>query len=780
MAHGPDHLDLSTLPEASRADAWRTGLAELGLSAASGDNAALTGVLGVRKLASGMRLGRLTGPAQEIHASPPRSRPAPLLAILTLRSRGVLSSEGHVQYFAQNDLAVFDQGTEWFLRWTGDARAILLEFPHESVSTRLGRHRPGRPLVLGSSVAADMARSMLSVLGAQFDTLTQQDLAASEGTLLDAICSAIVRETDCDDGSMTPVQVAHFRRVAAAIDTRLAMPDLSLADVSAMAGLSPRYVQRLFELHGDSFTRYIRQKRLLRSRADLLDISQNAVSIAQIAHRWGFASASHFSRSFRDAFGISPREMREDNRHAPLPYAFRGNPGEVSHPDRANRTRQPAREPADLVGGLPGPALGNDNSADFVLPARADTVHWGHFSRSIPPVLYVPSGSVVRVETLTQHGGDDYARFIEGDPGAESVFRWTRDAKAVDRRGAGPMDASIFGRGAGEGFGVHICTGPIHVNGAEPGDILEVEIIEIAPRPSGNPLFKGKAFGSNASAWWGYQYNDPLQGTSPHETVTIFEVDLERPDEARALYQYDWTPQTDPFGIEHRTMDYPGLPVDHGSVEHRQTLPGIVVPARPHFGFVGVAPREANIVDSIPPGYFGGNVDNWRAGPGSRIYLPVAVEGALLSIGDGHFSQGDGEINGTGLEMSLTGTVRLRLHKAGTDMPAQVRGLSAPIIETSDEWVIQSFSFENHLRDLGRSAQTDVYTRSSVDHALRNAFRQGRRFLMDVYDLTEDDAHALLSVAADFSVTQVADGNFGVHVTIRRSLFSPSETSGTP
>lgn len=121
--------------------------------------------------------------------------------------------------------------------------------------------------------------------------------------------------------------------------------------------------------------------------------------------------------------------------------------------------------------------------------------------------------------------------------------------------------------------------------------------------------------------------------------------------------------------------------------------------------------------------------------------------------------------------MSLTGTVRITLHKAqGATIP-QVRGLATPVIETPDEWVIQSFSFENHLRDLGRSAQTDVYTRSSVDAALRNAFRQARRFLMDTYGLSEDDSHALLSVAADFGVTQVADGNFGVHATIRKSLF---------
>ncbi|WP_424930879.1 acetamidase/formamidase family protein [Amaricoccus macauensis] len=775
-AQGPDHLDLSTLPEASRAEGWGSWLAELGLTAMADGNVALTGMLGLIQVASGVRLGRLVAPAQEIRPSGTRTRPAPLLVVLTLRSRGVLSRDGHVQYFAQNDLAVLDQGSEWRLRWSGDAKAIILEIPDDAISARLGRQRPRQPLVLGSSIAADMARSMLSVLGAQFDTLTQPDLAASEGALLDQICSAITSEADLDDGTMTPVQVAHYRRVAAAIDSRLNMPDLSLSDVAGTAGLSPRYVQRLFELQGDSFSRYVRQKRLERSRAALLDMSQNAVSIAQIAHRWGFASASHFSRSFRDAFGLSPRELREDNRLAPLPYAFRGSPGNAARPPTDTRIRQPAQRSVADETGLPEPAPGSDNTADFVLPARADTVHWGHISRSNPPVLFVPSGSVVRVETLTQHGGDDFARFIEGDPGAESVFRWTRDTKAVDRRGAGPMDASVFGRGAGEGFGVHICTGPIHVTGAEPGDVLEVEIIEIAPRPSANPLYKGKAFGSNASAWWGYQYNDPLQGTKRHETVTIFEVDLDRPDEARALYQYAWTPQTDPFGVEHPTMDYPGIPVDHTTVEHRDALKRIVVPARPHFGFVGVAPREADIVDSIPPGYFGGNIDNWRAGPGARVYLPVAVEGALLSIGDGHFSQGDGEINGTGLEMSLTGTVRVVLHKAGTDTVPQVRGLAGPIIETPEEWVIQSFSFENHLRDLGRSAQTDVYTRSSVDHALRNAFRQGRRFLMDVYSLTEDDAHALLSVAADFSVTQVADGNFGVHVTIRRSLFGPSET----
>ena len=183
------------------------------------------------------------------------------------------------------------------------------------------------------------------------------------------------------------------------------------------------------------------------------------------------------------------------------------------------------------------------------------------------------------------------------------------------------------------------------------------------------------------------------------------------------------------------------------------------------------------MVDFIPPGNFGGNIDNWRAGKGSRIYLPVAVEGALLSIGDGHFAQADGEINGTGLECSLTGNIRVRLHKADGTRPSFLRGLGVPLIETDTHWVIQSFSYPNYLRELGRNAQSDVYTRSTVDLALRSAFRQARRFLMDAYDLGEDEALSLMSLTVDFGITQVADGNLGVHATIEKSIFA--DRSGT-
>ena len=107
------------------------------------------------------------------------------------------------------------------------------------------------------------------------------------------------------------------------------------------------------------------------------------------------------------------------------------------------------------------------------LPANADTVHWGYFSKTLKPQVEVESGDIVTIETLTHHAGDDLERMVKGDEGAESVYLWTKDKKGVDRRGAGPTDPAVYKKGSGEGMGVHIMTGPVYVRGAEPGDILE-------------------------------------------------------------------------------------------------------------------------------------------------------------------------------------------------------------------------------------------------------------------------------------------------------------------
>lgn len=408
------------------------------------------------------------------------------------------------------------------------------------------------------------------------------------------------------------------------------------------------------------------------------------------------------------------------------------------------------------------------------LPATADTVHWGYFSKKLKPQVEVESGDFITIETLTHHAADDLERMVKGDPGAESVYLWTKDKKGVNRRGAGPEDASLFGRGAGEGLGVHICTGPVFVRGAQPGDVLEVRIIDVAPRPCANPKFSGKAFGSNAAAWWGFHYKDLITEPKPREVITIYEVDATGTRNwAQAVYNFQWTPQTDPFGVVHKTIDYPGVPVDHATVkENHGILKGVRIPIRPHFGVIGLAPKEADIVDSIPPSYTGGNIDNWRIGKGATMYYPVAVDGALLSAGDPHASQGDSEMCGTAIECSLTGTFQLILHKKADLAGTPLEQLDYPMLETQNEWLVHGFSFANYLAELGPKAQSEIYGKSSVDLALRDAFRKMRHFLMTTKKLSEDEAISLITVGCDFGITQVVDGNWGVHAVIRKDIFS--------
>jgi len=410
----------------------------------------------------------------------------------------------------------------------------------------------------------------------------------------------------------------------------------------------------------------------------------------------------------------------------------------------------------------------------YYVPATDKTVHWGYFSKNLKPLVELESGDFVTIETLTHHANDDAERMVKGDPGAESVFFWDKTRKGVDRRGAGPMDASLFGRGAGEGLGVHICTGPVAVKGAKPGDIIEVRILDVKPRPSANPKYSGKSFGSNAAAWWGYHYNDMIEEPKPREVITIYEVDTssER-DWARALYNFRWTPQTDPFGVVHKIIDYPGVPVDHSKVkENWDVLKNVRVPIRPHFGTMGLAPAEADMVDSIPPSYTGGNIDDWRIGKGATIYYPVSVAGGLLSVGDPHASQGDSELCGTAIECSLTGTFQLILHKQADLKGGVLEKLNYPLLETKDEFVVHGFSFPNYLAELGAKAQSEIYSKSSIDLAMRDAFRKMRNFLMTTQSLNEDEAVSILSVAVDFGVTQVVDGNWGVHAIVKKSLFA--------
>ncbi|WP_017299851.1 acetamidase/formamidase family protein [Nodosilinea nodulosa] len=400
----------------------------------------------------------------------------------------------------------------------------------------------------------------------------------------------------------------------------------------------------------------------------------------------------------------------------------------------------------------------------YRVAASPETVHWGYYSKNLAPVITVNSQDYVTLETITHHAGDDFDRMISGDPAIEAIYHWTAEEKTVSDRGPG----------------VHILTGPVYVCGAEPGDLLEVKVVDLMLRPSGNPKYGGKTFGSNAAAWWGFQYDNLKTEPKPREVITIYEMDPAN-DYATAAYRFKWMPQTSPDGKVHETIDYPGVVVNHDTVtEIEETLEGVKVPLRLHLGSMGVAPSEADVVDSIPPSYFGGNLDDRNIAIGTAMYYPVAVPGALFSGGDAHASQGDSELDGTAIETSITGLFQFVLHKKADLAGTILEGVNYPLLETPDSWIVHGFTYPNYLEALGEDAQKEIYTLSSLDPALKDSSAKLRDFLMNGMNLSEDEAFSLITVGADFAITQVVDGNWGVHGIIPKGIFDPANVKPKP
>jgi acetamidase/formamidase len=414
------------------------------------------------------------------------------------------------------------------------------------------------------------------------------------------------------------------------------------------------------------------------------------------------------------------------------------------------------------------PSKASPHGLRWHVPASDKTVHWGFFSKSLSPILSVKSGADVTIECITNNASDDYERFIKGDAGAESIFHWTRERKNVDRRGAGPLTAP---QGAGGGKGAQICTGPIYIEGAEPGDVVEVRIIDMYPRRSANPRYRGKAFGVNIAGRWGY-HRKVQSPEANREVLTLYEIDTAHDRYwARPLYSFRWKPVRDPFGVVHHDYDYLGIVVDHNiSERNTSVLKGVRVPLRPHFGVLGVAPSEAEIVSSGPPNYTGGNIDNWRLGKGATLYLPVAVKGALLSVGDTHAAQGDGETAGSAIESSWTGLFRIILHKRREIRSTLLEGLDYPLIETRNEWIIHGFSYPNYLTELGPDAGRESFANATLDMAMADAYRKTQMFLGRAFGLTEDECVSLIAVGVDFGVTQAVDANLGVHAILNKRM----------
>ncbi len=771
-----------------RLAAWRELLERFSVAVKDESGKGLYGAVTSAQSPEGVLFGRVAaGPQAWTHQADKSGR---LWLALHLEGEASLVTEAGVARLAPGDIVYCPAGASADVSMTGDFRQLLVLVPRQALAQRLAKPLSSQAGRLSGHSAIDRVfAGLLGSVAAEIEDLTADQLRSVDIALPELLAASLA---EAGAGTVmlaaTSGQTATLHRISQLIEARLDDSEVTLADIARSAGVSVRYLQKLFEAANDNFGHYLRSRRLERSRADLINPLYMHLSITDICFRWGFNDGAHFSRAFREQYAMSPRAYRatvgDTISRKILQSMSRGWP-DLTHDAYKKLTRNeigPVRPQAGAAEPDPASPDAPVGVAHHHLPATDRTVHWGYLSHALKPALEVDSGDYVTIETLSHHCGDDAERMIKGDSGVESVYHWTAEQKNVARRGAGPMGAGVYGRGAGEGFGVHICTGPVAIKGAEPGDVVELRILDVRVRPCADARYGDRAFGSNAAAWWGYHYSELLTEPKPREVITIYEVDCcEEGGSARAVYSYRWTPQTDPDGVVHTTMDYPGVCVDHSTVvENHEVLKGVRIPVRPHFGLVALAPREADLVDSIPPSYFGGNIDDKRMGKGATLYLPVSVAGGLLSIGDPHASQGDGEICGTAIECSLTGVFQIILHKKADQAGRPFAGLSHPLLETPDAWVLHGFTHSNYLSELGQTAQSEIYKKSSLDPAMRDAFRKMRRFLMSAKGLSEDEAISLMSVGVDFGVTQVVDGNWCVHGILNKAMFADEAKAAPP
>jgi acetamidase/formamidase len=246
----------------------------------------------------------------------------------------------------------------------------------------------------------------------------------------------------------------------------------------------------------------------------------------------------------------------------------------------------------------------------------------------------------------------------------------------------------------GEARDDHNLDGPIAVRGAEPGDTVEIRIRAI---DLWLPI-AAMSFRANKGS---------LPEDFPYSRDRVFFIDPAK-----------------------KVIDF---------------APGVSVPVKPFWGVIGVAPpRSMGRVPSGPPNVFGGNMDNHDLQPGTSLFLPVHVPGALISIGDGHAVQGDGEVGMSAVETSLRGEIQVVLHKG--------MRITWPRAETP-----------THYMTMG--------LHEDLNQAAKIATREMLNFIVETKGVPRDDALMLLSAAMDLRVTQIVDGTKGVHALMPKSVF---------
>lgn len=322
--------------------------------------------------------------------------------------------------------------------------------------------------------------------------------------------------------------------------------------------------------------------------------------------------------------------------------------------------------------------------ADASLCSTPETVLWGYIAANLPPALTIKSGQIVEIQALSHQGlttkQDPEEFFAEYGIAAADVLP---DAMTVFSQVTRPKGASV-----------HILTGPIYIDGADPGDMLEVRVLDIKFRvPYGvNNTGPGKGV---------------LPGLLKQPCAKLIRLDLER---RVALFSDD-----------------------------------VEIPLNPFMGIMAVSPPTSlGMVSSTPPGAWGGNIDLKFCGIGSTLYLPVFNKGAQFFTGDGHAVQGDGEVDGGAIEISLAPTLQFILHKG--------KSIKLPRVETATDYLTTGLNVD-------------------LNEATRIALQEAVDFLQTEKDMSAADAYALSSLAVDLGIGEAVDIVNLVYAKIPKSIF---------
>ena len=296
--------------------------------------------------------------------------------------------------------------------------------------------------------------------------------------------------------------------------------------------------------------------------------------------------------------------------------------------------------------------------AQHVLRVSPATVQWGYFDADSKPALTVKPGETVTMDTIV-----GIPQMLERLGAAtDDSIREMKEMYAKVKQGPGP----------------HFMTGPIAIEGAMPGDVLEVEFLDIRLRSP-----------------YGWMMIQPGAGALPD------------------LFPY-LREKLVPLDVKNKVAEF---------------APGIRLPVRPFFGNFGVAPPMGRL-GSATPGYHAGNIDNRWVVAGTKAYIPVQVRGALFSAGDGHAAQGDGEVCVTAIETNLTGVLRFAVHKnkkllwprAETPTHIIAMGLDRDLDEAARRATIEMIDYLTSERGLSRddaymlvSAAVDLHVTQVVD-----------------------------------------------------------------